>query len=70
MTAPRLAALMLAAAAIGTRKGRCLLGSAMISMGAELLPDAPHDDERDARIRDQVMAEVRRSGMYRRGGPI
>lgn len=57
-TTTRLAALTLAAAALGTERGRSALGSMLIALGSELLPPSPHDKARDQRIRDKAMAEL------------
>lgn len=58
-TTTRLAAITLAAAALGTERGRSALGSMLIALGSELLPPSPHDAARDQRIRDKAMAELR-----------
>lgn len=70
-TTTRVAALALAAAVLGTERGRGALGSVLISLGASLIPEAPLDPARDARIRGAVMAGVcghqpdRRNGHHR-----
>lgn len=58
MTTPRLAALAIAAAAVGTQRGRGCPGPILITLGAGIMPEEPMDPERDRRIRDRLMAEL------------
>lgn len=60
-TTTRLAALALAAAALGTTRGRTALGSVLITLGSELLPPVDHDPERDDRIAARVADRLARA---------
>lgn len=58
MTPARIAALAIAAAAIGTQRGREMLGSILITLGVGLMPEELPDPERERRIHDQIMAKL------------
>lgn len=57
----RLSLLAIAAATLGTTRGRAALGSVLITLGSELLPPVDHDPERDDRIAARVADRLARA---------
>lgn len=60
-TTTRFSLLAIAAATLGTARGRGALGSVLITLGSELLPPVGPDPERDDRIAARVADRLARA---------